>query len=278
MSAPPPPFSAAQKIGMFAYARNNQSNDQRLRDEYDCYTTVRAVHCSTHTTSRCSVSSRWHRPSLRHRLANPPFPSRRRKARSLSTKPCGVSRATSRRGAKMLARQPLIETHRRFYYQLQRTVDEQLGRVLNALRATSAYENTIVIFSSDHGDMLGGHGGMHEKWHNAYEETIHVPVRRLKPAVSGRSPRGRHSHESRGHSADVARPRRDRLQRGVQARGRRAHRSTPPGGARPLRSHPRHRWAATVRPCALYDATTRSARVARSRVAHCSVCPQDRGL
>jgi hypothetical protein len=37
---PPPPFDAAQKIGMFAYPKNNQSNDQQLRDEYDCYNTV----------------------------------------------------------------------------------------------------------------------------------------------------------------------------------------------------------------------------------------------
>ena len=37
---PPPPFSAAQKIGMFAYPKNNQSSDQQLRDEYACYTTV----------------------------------------------------------------------------------------------------------------------------------------------------------------------------------------------------------------------------------------------
>src|SRR3954462_11569300 len=28
---------------------------------------------------------------------------------------------------------------------------------------------------SDHGDMQGAHGGMHEKWHVAYEEAIHVP-------------------------------------------------------------------------------------------------------
>ncbi len=38
--ATPPPFDAAQKIGMFAYPQNNQSNDQQLRDEYDCYTGV----------------------------------------------------------------------------------------------------------------------------------------------------------------------------------------------------------------------------------------------
>lgn len=39
-ATPPPSFSAAQKIGMFAYAKNNQTNDQQLRDEYDCYTQV----------------------------------------------------------------------------------------------------------------------------------------------------------------------------------------------------------------------------------------------
>ena len=76
---------------------------------------------------------------------------------------------------KMLAPQPWIEMHRRFYYQLQLAVDEQVQRVLDALRATDAYDNTIVIFTSDHGDMLGAHGGMHQKWHNAYEETVHVP-------------------------------------------------------------------------------------------------------
>ena len=39
-TVPPPPFSAAQKIGMFVYPRNNQSNDQQLTDEYACYTQV----------------------------------------------------------------------------------------------------------------------------------------------------------------------------------------------------------------------------------------------
>jgi hypothetical protein len=34
---PPPTFSAAQKINMFAYPKNNQTRDQQLRDELDCY-------------------------------------------------------------------------------------------------------------------------------------------------------------------------------------------------------------------------------------------------
>jgi uncharacterized protein YcfJ len=38
--APVPSFSAAQKIGLFVYARNNQSRDQQLVDEYACYDDV----------------------------------------------------------------------------------------------------------------------------------------------------------------------------------------------------------------------------------------------
>jgi arylsulfatase A-like enzyme len=85
----------------------------------------------------------------------------------------------------ILAPQPWIETHLRFYYQLQAAVDAQITRVLDALRASEAYENTIVIFTSDHGDMQGAHGGMHEKWHTAYEEAIHVPFIVSSPLLPG---------------------------------------------------------------------------------------------
>jgi arylsulfatase A-like enzyme len=84
---------------------------------------------------------------------------------------------------KMYAPQPFIETHRRFYYQLQREVDAQLERVLDALRASPAFENTIIVFTSDHGDMLGAHGGMHQKWHNAYDETTRVPLHVSSPLL-----------------------------------------------------------------------------------------------
>ncbi len=47
------------------------------------------------------------------------------------------------------------------------------------------FENTIVVFSSDHGDMQGAHGGMHEKWHVAYEEALHVPFIVSSPLLPG---------------------------------------------------------------------------------------------
>ena len=33
--------------------------------------------------------------------------------------------------------------------------------------------------------MLGAHGGMHQKWHNAYEETVHVPFVVSSPLFKG---------------------------------------------------------------------------------------------
>ncbi|XOS91405.1 sulfatase-like hydrolase/transferase [Brevibacillus laterosporus] len=47
--------------------------------------------------------------------------------------------------------------------------------VFEALTRSSFYDNTIVIFTSDHGDLLGAHGNLHQKWYCAYEEMLHVP-------------------------------------------------------------------------------------------------------
>jgi choline-sulfatase len=74
--------------------------------------------------------------------------------------------------------QPLLNTvqYRQFYYQMQQNVNGEIQKVLDALAAyPQMAANTIVIFTSDHGEMLGAHGGMFQKWYEAYEETIHVP-------------------------------------------------------------------------------------------------------
>ncbi len=74
--------------------------------------------------------------------------------------------------------QPLMnnEQYHRFYYQLQKNVDQQIQRVIDALTDDSRqYRDTIVIYLSDHGEMLGAHGGMFQKWHSAYEEMLRVP-------------------------------------------------------------------------------------------------------
>ena len=77
---------------------------------------------------------------------------------------------------QMLMPQPTVEIYRQFYYYLQKEVDRHIEKVFKRLQSSVFYENTIVIFTSDHGEMLGAHGGMHQKWHSAYEEAIHVPL------------------------------------------------------------------------------------------------------
>jgi arylsulfatase A-like enzyme len=77
---------------------------------------------------------------------------------------------------KMLAPQPTIEEYRQFYYYLQKESDGHIYNVYERLRNSPFFENTIVLFTSDHGDLLGAHGKMHQKWHQAYEEATHVPL------------------------------------------------------------------------------------------------------
>ncbi len=116
--------------------------------------------------------------------AVPSIPEPPTQKEDLSSKPaCHQSYVDA--WGKILAPQPHIEAQRRFYYQLQHTVDQEIGRVVDALRATKAYENTIVVFASDHGEMLGAHGGMHQKWYQAYEETTHVPFVFSSPLFKG---------------------------------------------------------------------------------------------
>lgn len=67
------------------------------------------------------------------------------------------------------------ETYRQFYYFLMAQVNGHIDQVYKALQETSFADNTVVVYLSDHGEMLGAHGGLHQKWYNAYQETIHVP-------------------------------------------------------------------------------------------------------
>ncbi|MEZ5269434.1 MAG: sulfatase-like hydrolase/transferase [Microthrixaceae bacterium] len=46
----------------------------------------------------------------------------------------------------------------------------------DSLERNGLAEDTIVVFTSDHGDLLGAHGGLVQKWYNAYEEAVHVPL------------------------------------------------------------------------------------------------------
>lgn len=54
-------------------------------------------------------------------------------------------------------------------------IDQNIGRILDILRKTGQLDNTLIIFSTDHGDMLGDHGFV-AKGCRFYEGLVHVPL------------------------------------------------------------------------------------------------------
>ncbi|MBT6178440.1 MAG: sulfatase-like hydrolase/transferase [Deltaproteobacteria bacterium] len=79
------------------------------------------------------------------------------------------------------------ERYRKFYCSLLRRSDRLLGQILNCLDETQLRASTHVVMTSDHGELLGAHGGLHQKWYNAYEETIRVPLAISSPRHSQRA-------------------------------------------------------------------------------------------
>ena len=61
------------------------------------------------------------------------------------------------------------------YYAMIKLVDDQVGRILEALDETGQRENTLVIFTSDHGETLGDHG-LIMKGCRFYEGLVRVPL------------------------------------------------------------------------------------------------------
>src|SRR5690606_5566269 len=78
-------------------------------------------------------------------------------------------------------------------------VDDAVGRILEALQRTGLAENTVVIFTSDHGDFMGDHGLM-LKGPIHYQGLIRVPFIWSDPAQSGAA-----RTQALGSSIDIAR-------------------------------------------------------------------------
>ena len=64
----------------------------------------------------------------------------------------------------------------RYYYAFTSMIDDQLGRILKHLESTGLDQNTIVIFTADHGETCGSHGGLTDKGYHHFEETHRVPL------------------------------------------------------------------------------------------------------
>lgn len=67
------------------------------------------------------------------------------------------------------------------YYAAIMFMDSQIGRILEALRATGQDEKTIIVFSSDHGLAIGSHGLMGKQ--SLYDHSMHSPLILAGPGV-----------------------------------------------------------------------------------------------
>jgi choline-sulfatase len=66
-------------------------------------------------------------------------------------------------------------TVRAAYWAMIDLIDEQVGRMVAALERTGQLDNTIIVFMSDHGELLGDHG-VYLKGAFFYEPSVHVPL------------------------------------------------------------------------------------------------------
>ncbi len=62
----------------------------------------------------------------------------------------------------------------RVYYAMVKNIDDNVGRLMNYLRNSGLDENTIVVFTSDHGEMLGSQGRVYKMV--PYAESVDVPL------------------------------------------------------------------------------------------------------
>jgi len=77
------------------------------------------------------------------------------------------------------------------YYAFVKEIDVWLGQILDKVDELGIADNTLIIFTSDHGEMLGAHG-MREK-NVFYEESAHIPLMirfpgKIKPATVVKAP------------------------------------------------------------------------------------------
>jgi len=75
-----------------------------------------------------------------------------------------------------------VQLHRREYYALITYMDEQIGRVLDALEQSGKASNTYVILTADHGLAVGEHGLLGKQ--NLYDCSVRMPLLIAGPGIA----------------------------------------------------------------------------------------------
>jgi arylsulfatase A-like enzyme len=74
-----------------------------------------------------------------------------------------------------------VQAHLAEYYGCVSLVDAQVGRLLDTLRERGLYDQTIIVFTSDHGLAIGSHGLMGKQ--NLYEHSMRAPLVFVGPGI-----------------------------------------------------------------------------------------------
>lgn len=74
-----------------------------------------------------------------------------------------------------------VKVNRQEYYAIISHLDEQIGRIIDALKKSGKYDNTYIIFSADHGLAVGDHGFIGKQ--NMYDASMRVPLIICGPGV-----------------------------------------------------------------------------------------------
>lgn len=72
---------------------------------------------------------------------------------------------------------------RQGYYGSVSFIDEQIGRIVKSLEERGMLENTLIVFTADHGDMLGDHNLWRKTY--AYDGSAHIPMLMRWPKSMG---------------------------------------------------------------------------------------------
>ncbi len=83
-----------------------------------------------------------------------------------------------------LERRDMWHNHVNYYINCMIDVDQHIGSVLDALEESERDANTIIIFTSDHGEMCGAHH-LRQKGSVAFKETVNVPLVIVDPNKPG---------------------------------------------------------------------------------------------
>lgn len=84
------------------------------------------------------------------------------------------------------------------YYRLVKSVDDNVGRILDYLKESGLDKNTLVIYTSDQGFSLGEHGFYNKQW--MYENPLHAPFLVSFPGVVN----SKQVHNSMTSHVDIA--------------------------------------------------------------------------